>query len=95
MIYATWNLEFSDPQYGTGPEQQLANRGVLAEAGWTDELVENGGNILGYLSDSVNESDFENWNLKVVPESKALEFCKKIDSRATLMDDGKIGIIEK
>jgi hypothetical protein len=56
MNYATWKLNFANPEYGTGPEDTIANLGFGAEGSWVAGVIENGGTILGYLTEPVEET---------------------------------------
>jgi len=57
MNYATWKLNFTDPKYGPGPEDKIAELGFGAEGGWLFGEAENGGTILGYLTEEQDESE--------------------------------------
>jgi len=91
MNYATWKLNFTEPNYGTGPEDKIAELGSHAESAWVMGEVENGGTILGYVSDVVEEEDLSTWELTYITQEEALEFCIEINSKAYLLEDGKIG----
>ena len=90
MNYATWKLNFANPEYGTGPEDKIAELGFQAEGGWADDQVENGGTILGYLSAVVDESKLTTWEVKNISQEEALDFCLAINPQAYLLSDGKI-----
>jgi hypothetical protein len=90
MNYATWKLNFTDPNYGTGPEDKMAELGFNAEGGWVAGSVENEGVILGYLSAPVDESQLTDWQVINITESEALDFCQAINPDAYLLPDGKI-----
>jgi hypothetical protein len=90
MNYATWKLNFTDPKYGTGPEDRIAELGLGAEAGWAAGKVENGGTILGYLTEPVDESELTTWQVTNITEAEALEFCLGINPEAYLLADGRI-----
>jgi hypothetical protein len=63
MNYATWKLNFTDPNYGTGPEDKIAELGFGAEGAWVAGEVENGGTILGYVTEPVDETELTTWEL--------------------------------
>ena len=90
MNYATWKLNFADPNYGTGPEDIIAEMGFGAEASWANGPVENGGTILGYLTEPQDESQLTAWEFKNISELDAIEFCLAINPEAYLSPDGRI-----
>jgi hypothetical protein len=90
MNYATWKLNFTDPNYGTGPEDKIGELGFSAEAGWVAGEVENGGTILGYVTEPVDESELTAWEVTNITEAEALEFCLALNPEAYLLPDGRI-----
>jgi hypothetical protein len=90
MNYATWKLNFTDPNYGTGPEDRIAELGFDAEGGWVAGEPENLGTILGYLTEPVDESELTAWEVTNITEAEALEFCLAINPEAYLLPDGRI-----
>jgi hypothetical protein len=90
MNYATWKLNFTDPNYGTGPEDKIADLGFAAEGAWVQGQVENGGTILGYVTEAVDESELTAWEVTNITEAEALDFCLAINPEAYLLDDGRI-----
>jgi hypothetical protein len=90
MNYATWKLNFTDPNYGTGPEDKIAELGFGAEGGWVAGQVENGGTILGYVTEPVDESKLTTWEVTNMTAAEALAFCQAINPDAYLLPDGKI-----
>ena len=90
MNYATWKLNFTDPQYGTGPEEEIASQNLSCEAAWIDGQAEDGGITLGYTSEEVDEVELAIWEVKNISESEALAFCQAIDPTAYLLADGRI-----
>lgn len=90
MNYAIWKLNFADPKYGTGPEETIAGLGFGAEGGWAAGEVENGGTILGYVTEPVDESKLTTWEVKNITEDEALSFCLSINPEAYLLPDGRI-----
>jgi hypothetical protein len=91
MNYATWKLNFADPNYGTGPEDTISDLGFAAEGGWVSGAVENNGTILGYLTEPVDESLLTPWQFTNITQAEALEFCLALNPDAYLLPDGKIG----
>jgi hypothetical protein len=90
MNYATWKLNFTDPNYGTGPEDKIAELGFGAEGAWVAGEVENGGTILGYVTEPVDESKLTAWEFTNKSQAQALEFCLAINPEAYLLPDGTI-----
>jgi hypothetical protein len=90
MNYATWKLNFTDPNYGTGPEDTIADLGLGAEGAWVAGEAENGGTILGYVTEPVDESQLTLWQVTNITQEQALAFCLAIDPQAYLLPDGKI-----
>jgi hypothetical protein len=92
MNYATWKLDFTDPNYGTGPENKIAQLGFGAEAAWVAGQVENGGTILGYATEPQDESELTAWDFANITEAGALAFCQAINPEAYLLPDGRITV---
>lgn len=92
MNYATWQLNFANPEYGTGPETAIAELGATAEGGWVSGQVENGGTILGYVSAVVDATALATWSFTSVTETEALNFCQVINPEAYLLEDGRITV---
>jgi hypothetical protein len=92
MNYATWKLNFTDPKYGTGPEYKISELGFDAESAWVAGEVENGGTILGYVSEPINEAQLTPWEVTNILQSEALDFCLDINSKAYLLPDGRIAV---
>jgi len=90
MNYATWKLDFTNPKYGTGPEEKIAELGFSAEGGWVAGQVETGGTILGYVTEPQDESQLTAWSFTNITEAEALAFCQAINPNAYLLPDGKI-----
>jgi hypothetical protein len=90
MNYATWKLNFANPNYGTGPEDKIAEMGFGAEACWANGPVENGGTIFGYITEPQDESQLTAWEFKNISELDAIEFCLAINAEAYLLPDGRI-----
>ena len=90
MNYATWKLNFDDPNYGTGPEDRIAELGFGAEGAWVSGVVENAGTILGYVTEAQDESELTTWDFTNITKAEALAFCQAINSEAYLLPDGRI-----
>ena len=90
MNYATWKLNFANPDYGTGPEDKISELGFSAEAGWVAGKAEDGGMVLGYITEAQDESELTAWQFTNISQAEALAFCLAINSEAFLLPDGKI-----
>ena len=90
MNYATWKLNFDNPEYGTGPEQAIADLGFGAVSGWCQGEPENGGTILGYVTEPVDESQLTPWDVQNITQADALDFCLDLNPEAYLTDEGTI-----
>ena len=90
MNYALWNLNFTDPNYGTGPENKISQLGFGAEGAWSDGQVEMGSTIMGYVTEPQNELELADWNFRNITQQEALEFCLSINRDAYLLADGRI-----
>jgi hypothetical protein len=90
MNYATWKLNFTNPEYGTGPEDKIAELGFGAEGAWVAGEIENGGTILGYVTEPQDESELIAWDFRNLSQANALEFCLDINSAAYLLPNGRI-----
>jgi len=88
--YATWKLNFTNPDYGTGPEAQIAELGATAQAAWIVGQAHEGGTILGYVTEPQDETKLSAWDFANITQEEALAFCQEIDSEAYLLEDGMI-----
>jgi hypothetical protein len=92
MNYATWKLNFTNPNYGTGPEAKIAELGFGAEGDWVAGVIENGGTILGYVTEPQDETKLTAWEFTNITEAEALAFCQAINPEAYLLPDGRITV---
>jgi hypothetical protein len=92
MNYATWKLNFTNPNYGTGPEEKIAELGFGAEGAWVSGDVENEGTILGYVTEEQDETELTAWDFTNMTEAEALAFCQAINPEAYLLPDGRITV---
>jgi hypothetical protein len=90
MNYATWKLNFTNPNYGTGPEDRIAELGYGAEGAWVNGQAEDGATILGYVTEAQDESELTTWNFKNITGAEAFDFCLTVNPKAYLLDDGRI-----
>jgi len=90
MNYATWKLNFTNPEYGTGPEEKIEELGFAAQGAWVAGQAEDNGTILGYVTEAQDESELTAWEFTNISEAEALAFCQAINSNAYLLPDGTI-----
>lgn len=91
MKYATWKLNFLDPEYGTGPEPVIVASGGTAEGTWVDGDIADGGTVLGYFTGIA--TDVSPWEFGELTQEEALAFVLAIDSTAYLLEDGRIATV--
>ena len=88
MKYATWKLNFTNPEYGTGPEDSITLQGGTAEGSYADGDVTDGARILGYFTGEPTGLDA--WSFTELTQEEALAFVTAIDETATVGEDGQI-----
>jgi len=88
MKYATWKLNFTNSDYGTGPEHSITLQGGTAEAAYANGDVTGGAEILGYFTGTPKA--LSTWSFKKLTEAKALEFVQEINPNAYLTEEGRI-----
>jgi hypothetical protein len=88
--YATWKLSFLNSNYGTGPEEKIAELGFAAEGALSNGQVENGATILGYVSQILDPVELTEWQFENLSQEEALEFARTIAPSAYLLENGKI-----
>ena len=89
MRYATWRLNWTDPMYGTGPEEVIAGRGGRAEASVANATVEDG-YIVGYVFGDFDSSGLEAWDFSEITADQALAFAQDVDSGTWIDEEGII-----
>ena len=89
MIYLKWKL--SEATWGTGPEEEIDDRGGHAEAGWA---VDDDGYRIGYLTATADLTGLGTWDVSEVTEAQALTFSQAIWADAEVLDDGRISAPE-
>lgn len=92
MNYASWKINFDIPNYGTGPEYKIIELGYSAEGAWANGPIETTGVILGYVEGQPDAKELSGWDFTYLTQEQALEFCKAINPKAHLLDDGKIAM---
>ena len=91
MKYATWKLNFADPNYGTGPEDAILEQGGTAEGAFSNGDVTKGAKILGYFTGE--PVSLEAWDFTELTQQEALDFVLAIDDTAFVGEDGKICVV--
>jgi len=91
MKYATWILNFDDPNYGTGPEAVIVEQGGSAEGSFAEGDITQGARILGYFTGEPIE--VEAWGFTEITQQEALDFVLALDDTAYLAEDGRINIV--
>ena len=91
MKYATWILNFDDPNYGTGPEAVIVEQGGTAEGSYAEGDITQGARILGYFTGE--PTDLEAWSFTEITQQEALDFVLALDDTAYLAEDGRINIV--
>jgi len=86
MIYLKWKLS-NDGVWGTGPEETIADRGGVADAGWA---VDSNGYRIGYLTQTAALTDLETWDVTTQTEAQALTFGQQFYEDAEVGVDGRI-----
>jgi hypothetical protein len=91
MKYATWILNFDDPNYGTGPEPFIVEQGNSAEGSFAEGDITKGARILGYFTGE--PTGLEAWDFTELTEQEALDFVLALDETAYVAEDGKIAVV--
>ena len=86
MHYLKWKLSTNGVS-GTGPEETIADRGGLADAGWA---VDDDGYRIGYLTQIADLTGLETWDVTTQTEAEALTFCQQFYEDAEVLPDGRI-----
>ena len=89
MNYATWKLNFTNPNYGTGPEDKIAELGFGAEGAWLAGQSVKGGTILGYVTEPQDETELTAWQFTNITQAEALAYCQALNAEAYLFPDGR------
>jgi hypothetical protein len=84
--YLTWQLNWSDPAYGTGPEWDIGQRGGHAEA---SAFVADP-TILGYLTVGCDLAGLNDWSVTELSAADALAFADAIVPGCSFNADGYI-----
>lgn len=85
MRYLKWRLSQGTWEYG--PEQAIAESGGKAEAG---SYVDTDGYRIGYLIESADLANLDDYDLTEITEAEALTFCQQFYADAAVMVDGYI-----
>ena len=95
MKYATWKLNFIDPEYGTGPEELIVAQGIEVSGAWSIGSVTEDGKILGYLSAEPDLEELSDWDFQMLTQAEALAVAHTENPDAEVMTDGTIGVSEQ
>jgi hypothetical protein len=95
MKYATWKLNFIDPNYGTGPEEIIVAQRILVSGAWEIGSITEDGKILGYLSAEPDLEELSDWHFEMITQAEALALAQTVNPEAKLMEDGTIGVSEE
>lgn len=90
MKYALWDLVEESANYLSGPESKIAELGGFAESSWSNGMVEDGADILGYITGDFDSTELSHWNYREITQQEALKFCQSINQDAYLLPNGKI-----
>ena len=90
MKYATWILDFTNPDYGTGPEASILTQGGTAQGATANGDVANGAEILGYFTGE--PTNLEAWSFTELTQDEALAFVTAIDPTAYVAEDETIQV---
>jgi len=85
MIYLKWKL--SEGTWGTGPEQEIYDRGGYATA---DSYTDSDGYRIGHLVQTAVLTGLETWDVTTQTEAEALTFCQQFYGDAEVGVDGRI-----
>ena len=91
MKYATWILNFDDPNYGTGPEASIVEQGGSAEGSYAEGDITQGARILGYFTGE--PTDLDAWSFTELTQQEALDFVLALDETAYVGEEGKIEVV--
>jgi hypothetical protein len=91
MKYATWKLNFTDPNYGTGPEPSIVEQGNSAEGSIAEGDITKGARILGYFTGE--PTGLEVWSFNELTQQEALDFVLAFDDTAYVAEDGRIVVV--
>ena len=91
MKYATWVLNFDDPNYGTGPEASIVEQGGSAEGSYAEGDITQGARILGYFTGE--PTDLDAWSFTELTQQEALDFVLALDETAYVGEEGKIEVV--
>ena len=90
MRYATWKLNFSNPDLGTGPESKIIELGTSAQGAFSLGEVQDGGLIIGYVFAEVDASELSDWQFGWITQEEVLLYGKQLNPAATLDEAGFI-----
>jgi hypothetical protein len=91
MKYATWKLNFSNSNYGTGPESAIVQQGGSASAGLQNDPDIQRATILGYFDGK--PTNLEVWQFEELTQEEALNFVLVFDDTAYISENGEIAVV--
>lgn len=91
MRYLTWRLNWIDG-CGYGPESVAADNGATMEA---SSFVDETGTHLGYLTGDFDLDLVVDYDVAELAAGEALAFAQTFDDTAFILDDGRIGVVER
>lgn len=92
MKYATWKLNFIDPEYGTGPEDVIVGQGIEVSGAWAIGSITEDGKILGYLSAEPDLEELSDWDFTMLTQTEALKLAQTVNPEAEVINGGYIGV---
>lgn len=90
MNFVTWKLDFSDANYGTGPEEKAALHGVVLSGLISDGEIHTGGRILGSIDGELDLQEFAQWSLQHLTAEEANAFVQEVSPGSHLSENGSI-----
>ena len=93
MKYLAWNLDWSNPTSGTGPEDHGRSLGVVLEPGPSVGDLTASGYVIGYGPDDLDLLQFSSWGLRELSQAEALAAALSANGTAHLTSEGKIGFV--
>jgi len=91
MKYATWKLNFDDPNYGTGPERVIVEQGGTAEGSFAEGDITKGARVLGYFTGE--PTGVQAWEFTEITQQEALDFVLALNDTGYLAEDQKINVV--
>jgi len=90
MNYAIWKLNFTNPDYGTGPEATIGELGFEAVGAFSVGSIETGSFIVGYVNSIIETNQLSSWEFSYIDQEQALSLARQMSEDASLAEDGRI-----